>query len=114
MKGPTGVLLIMGLEIQSLEMSSSLFWVSLICFASLLRSALCVVSLINNVSYSVTHKSRDGVHINELLKAKFVFALVLHWSLVVDSLDLSLRPEFHAMVKMGKNAKKRPSDGDSN
>ena len=25
---------------------------------------LCVVSLINNVSYSVTHKSRDGVHIN--------------------------------------------------
>ena len=29
MKGPTGVLLIMGLEIQSLEMSSLLFWVSL-------------------------------------------------------------------------------------
>ena len=66
------------------------------------------------MSYSVTHKSRDGVHINELLKAKFVFALVLHWSLVVDSLDPSLRPEFHAMGKMGKNAKKRPSDGDSN
>ena len=56
MKGPTGVLLIMGLEIQLLGMSSLLFWVSLICFASLLRSALCVVSLINNVSCSVTHK----------------------------------------------------------
>ena len=63
MKGPTGVLLIMGLEIQSLEMSSLLFWVSLFFFASLFRSALCVVSLTNNVSYSVTHKSRDGVHI---------------------------------------------------
>ena len=83
MKGPTGVLLIMGLEIQLLGMSSLLFWVSLICFLSLLRSALCVVSLINNVSYSVTQKSRDGVHINELSKAKFVFALVLHRSLVV-------------------------------
>ena len=56
MKGPTGVLLIMGLEIQLLGMSSLLFWVSLICFASLLRTALSVVSLINNVSYSVTHK----------------------------------------------------------
>ena len=43
-----------------------------------------------------------------------MFALVLHWSLVVDWLDPSLRPEFHAMGKMGKNAKKRPSDGDSN
>ena len=114
MKGPTGVLLIMGLEIQSLEISSLLFWVSLICFSSLLRSALSVVSLINSVSYSVTQKSRDGVHINELLKAKFVFALVLHWSLVVHWLDPSLRPEFHAMGKMGKNAEKRPSDGDSN
>ena len=55
MKGPTGVLLIMGLEIQLLGMSSLLFSVSLICFSSLLRTAL-VVSLINNVSYSVTHK----------------------------------------------------------
>ena len=50
MKGPTGVLLIMGLEIQLLGMSSLLFWVSLICFASLLSTALCVVLLINNVS----------------------------------------------------------------
>ena len=41
-------------------------------------------------------------------------ALVLHWSLGVDWLDPSLRPEFHAKGKMGKNAKKRPSDGDSN
>ena len=50
MKGPTSVLLIMGLEIQLLGMSSLLFWVSLICFASLLSTALCVVLLINNVS----------------------------------------------------------------
>ena len=80
------------------------------CFASLLRSALCVVSLINNVSYTQV----DGVHINQLLKAKFVFTLVLHWSLGVDWLDPSLRPKFHAMGKMGKNAKERPSDGASN
>ena len=46
MKGPTGVLLIMGLEIQLLGMSSLLFWVSLICFASLLLSALGVVGFI--------------------------------------------------------------------
>ena len=64
MKGPTGVLLIMGLEIQLLGMSSLLFWVSLICFASLLLSALCVVSLINNVSYSVTHKWMEYISIN--------------------------------------------------
>ena len=56
----------------------------------------------------------DGVHIHQLLKAKFVFALVLHWSLGVDWLDPSLRPEFHAKGKMGKKARKRPSDGDSN
>ena len=64
MKGPTGVLLIMGLEIQLLGMSLLLFWVSLICFASLLLSALCVVSLINNVSYSVTHKWMEYISIN--------------------------------------------------
>ena len=56
----------------------------------------------------------DGVHIHQLLKAKFVSALVLHWSLGVDWLYPSLRPEFHAKGKMGKKARKRPSDGDSN
>ena len=45
MKGPTGVLLIMGLEIQLLGMSSLLFWVSLNLFCEPLAfSFVCGVA----------------------------------------------------------------------
>ena len=96
MKGPTGVLLIMGLEIQLLGMSSLLFWVSLICFASLLRTALSVVSLINNVSYSVTHKQWSTYR--SIIKSK-----------------ICVTSRISSNGENGKKGKKkRLSDGDSN